>query len=551
MPMPEPAPRRFASPVGWWRAAVAARPEAVAVVDFAGSATGHLTDRRALTYRQMDIAVSALANRLRDARAEGGRVALLLPNGGDFLVALYAALTAGAQAALLNPGYTPRELTPVLADADPAIVLIPPGRDDLAALVSSATDAACWPMAVADLLDEGEGTGAGFAPPDPDSLAILQYTGGTTGLPKGVDLTHRAVAANVAQREAWVRHPIGTERVLAVTPLFHAYGMANGAFLAPYCQGCLILPPRYRPDWTLELIDAEGVTVFAGAPTVYTGLLDHPALPTTDFSALSVCYSGGAPLAAETLARWEAAVGAPIFEGYGQTECGPVIAYNPKDGPFAGRRPGTIGYPVPETAVRIVDPRDGRTEMPTGEPGELLVRGPQIMVGYRNRPDATGDAFIDGWLRTGDIVRRRPDGALVIEDRRSDMVLTGGFNVYPREIDEVLAGHPDVAAVVSVGVPDRYYGQVVWSYVVPLSGRRPTEADLQRHAEAGLAKYKRPRRILLVDDLPRTTVGKIDKRRVRAIAEAALDPTVPLDPSAALQTGAPPGGGGPSSPRDD
>ena len=265
--------------------------------------------------------------------------------------------------------------------------------------------------------------------PEAHSLAILQYTGGTTGRSKGVNLTHRATSTNVAQREALL--PSGAdEKILIVTPTYHSYAISMGLLLAPYCCGTLSILQRYRPEDVLRTIEEHRITLFAGSPTLFVGLMAHEAFATTNFASLGLCFSGSSALRMETMRRWEAATGCTICEGYGQSEAGPVLTFNPRDGI---RKQGSVGVPLPLTEVQIVDSETGTRRLAPNEPGEIRARGPQIMSGYRNRPEETAAALRDGWLYTGDIGAIDEDGYLFILDRKKDMAIVGGFNVYPRE----------------------------------------------------------------------------------------------------------------------
>ena len=377
-------------------AAAAARPDAEALV----------CGERRLSYSEYANAVAAFASGLK-----GERIATVMPNSIEACVAMFGVLASGAQLVPLNPLYTPREIDEILEDAAAA-------RPIREIAISPAQSA--------------------LRLPSPDNLALLQYTGGTTGKPKGVNLTHRAIATNVAQREALLPTAMDRERILCVMPLFHSYAMAMGLFLAANCRGTLVIVERYRPETVLELIEKERITIFPGGPTLFTSLLGHPDFARTDWSSVHTCYSGSAALPEETLKRWRDAVGAPVYEGYGQTEAGPVLSFNPASGVT---KPGSVGIPVPQTEIRIVE-------------GEIVARGPQLMQGYRNRPQETAAALRGGWLHTGDLGELDAEGYLYVRGRKKDMVIVGGFNVYPREVEEVLCSHPAVSEAAVVGGPD-------------------------------------------------------------------------------------------------
>ena len=452
-------------------AAAAARPDAEALV----------CGKRRLSYRDYLQAVSGFAVALGERK--GQRIASRLGNSIEACVAAFGVLAAGAQHVPLNPLYTSSEIEPILADADPA-------RFITEWTVSSSAREVRLPEA--------------------ESLALLQYTGGTTGRAKGVDLTHRAIAANVAQREALLPTRTDAERILCVMPLFHSYAMAMGLFLAANCRGTLVILERYRPEVLLETIERERITIFPGSPTLFTSLMAHPRFAGTDWTSVHTCYSGSAPLPEETLRRWRQAVGAPVYEGYGQTEAGPVLTFN-----APGRaKAGSVGIAVPLTELQIVDVETGQRVLPVGERGEIRARGPQIMAGYRNRPRETGEALRCGWLYTGDIGELDADGFLYIRDRKKDLVIVGGYNVYPREVEEVLCAHDAVAEAAVVGGPDAYWGETLHAYVTLRA--RATVDDLLEHCRARLAKYKIPATLEILAALPKTTVGKLDKPALKA-----------------------------------
>jgi long-chain acyl-CoA synthetase len=437
-------------------AAAAANPQGEALV---------CGDRR-ITYGEYFSYVCGLSSDL-----EGERVATLLPNTIETCVAMFGVMASGAQLVPLNPLYTKREIDEIVADAEPAAVL----------------------SQKIELKHGGQ-----RQLPNPDSLALLQYTGGTTGKAKGVNLTHRSIAINIAQRETLLPTAMDRERILCVMPLFHSYAMAMGLFLAANCRGTLIIVERYKPEIVLELIERERITIFPGSPTLFTGLMAHPAFGKTDWSTVHTCYSGSAALPEETLNRWERAVGAPVFEGYGQTEAGPVLTFNTA---HLGKKIGSVGKPGPLTEIRIED-------------GEVLARGPQIMRGYRNRPRETAEALKDGWLHTGDMGEIDSEGFLYIRDRKKDMVIVGGYNVYPRELEEVLISHPAVAEAAVVGGPDAYRGECLHAYV---SLRNKVEnEELLQYCKERLAPYKIPATLEVLDALPKTSVNKLDKLSLKA-----------------------------------
>ena len=349
--------------------------------------------------------------------------------------------------------------------------------------------------------------------PTPDDLASLQYTGGTTGLPKGANSTHRQMSTNISQCETLLPTRPGAERILCVMPLFHCFAVGTGLHPAAYARSTLIILPRFYPAEVIAAIEKHAVTRLPAGPTVFIGLMNYDGFAAADMSSLQYCVSGSAPLAAETLKRWEAETGCPILEGYGQTEAGPVVSFNPYDG---NAKPGSVGVAVPDTEIEIVDVDSGTRRLGQGEQGEIRVRGPQIMSGYHNRPVENAATLRDGWLYTGDIGECDADGYLYIRDRKKDMVIVGGYNVYTREIDDVLYAHAAVLEAATVGVADDYRGEIIHAYVVLKPGAQANADDLLAHCRTNLAKYKHPSAILFVDALPKTTVGKIDKKALRA-----------------------------------
>jgi long-chain acyl-CoA synthetase len=472
-----------------------------------------------LSYAQYGRAVDSLAACLAAADTRGRPVALLMPNSIEIAVATFAIHKAGAIVVALNPDYTAHELEPILADCMPSAMLCAPG---------------CATKAMQSLPDRFSGEvlvlpedtpswldslyaqkGDAPAPPQPSDIATLQYTGGTTGRAKGVMLTHQAIAANIAQREQVLPTQFGNERVLCLMPLYHSFALAMGLHLAAFSAGCLHILPRYRPDWVVQALRQDHITRLPAGPTVFNSLLSYDDLKRADTATLRSCYSGSAPLSLSTLERWEALTGAPIFEGYGQSEAGPILTYQSENAP---RKQGSVGKPLPRTGVEIVDPVSGQGPLPNGQTGEIRARGPQLMQGYLNRAAETAEALREGWLYTGDIGHLDSDGDLFIDDRKKDMVIVGGYNVYPREVDEVLMAHPTVRQAATIGVTDAYRGEVLWSFVMTIEGMDLSAEMLLAHCRASLVKYKWPVRFEFVQAIPLTSVGKIDKTALRQLA---------------------------------
>jgi long-chain acyl-CoA synthetase len=343
-----------------------------------------------------------------------------------------------------------------------------------------------------------------------EDVALLQYTGGTTGSPKGVMLTHRNLVANSSMCTAWLyKSKPGEESVLGIVPFFHVYGMTIIMILSVMQAYKMIILPKFDALTTLKTIQKQRPTLFPGAPTIYIGLLNHPDLKKYDLSSIDSCLSGSAPLPIEVQEEFEAVTGGKLVEGYGLTESSPVTHSN-----FLWDRErvkGSIGVPWPNTEVRIVS-IDNNEDMPVGEIGEIIIKGPQVMKGYWNRPEATEETIKDGWLYTGDLGYMDDKGYFYIVDRKKDMIIAGGYNIYPREIEEVLYEHPDVLEAVAAGIPDPYRGETVKAYVVLKEGARISADDLNQYARKYLAAYKAPRLYEFREELPKTAVGKILRR---------------------------------------
>jgi long-chain acyl-CoA synthetase len=469
---------------------------------------------RRLDYAGYVSCVAGFAHELQALGVRGERVATVLGNSIEACVAAFGALAAGAQHVPLNPLHAPRELDLMLRDSAPRVLVVDAALEASVAPLAAAAGVA-HVIAVGPgrrLLDSWRGAGLQCGNfPEGDNLALLQYTGGTTGRAKGVDLTHRAIGTNVAQREGLLPTRAG-ERILCMMPVSHSYGMAMGLFLAPYCGGTLVLLARYVPEEVLAAVGKERITVFPGSPTVFTGLLAHERFAATDWSSVHTCYSGASALAAETLRRWRDAVGAPVYEGYGQTEAGPVLSFNPVRGAV---KSGSVGIALPQTEIQVVDVENGTRILPCGERGEIRARGPQIMRGYRNLPEETAQTLRGGWLYTGDIGEFDAEGYLYIRDRKKDMLIVGGYNVYPRELEEVLVMHSAVLDAAVVGVRDDYRGELPVAYVALRPGAFTDAEELLAHCRANLARYKVPARIRVVEALPKTSVAKTDKKTLR------------------------------------
>ena len=474
-----------------------------------------------LTYREEGRAVRALARRLAAVAAPGEVVALLLPNSIEFRVAFFAALKALAAPALLNPLYPGPQLEPLLRDAAPrAVVCAPATRDVVLPLAASLgiPEVVCLgrDTTVAELAAEPE------APLDrrdaaPSDVAALLFSGGTTGVPKAVEHTHeRLVVATRCMEYCWPTRPSG-EIWLPVAPFTHIYGFLQGVLGPVSARAAVVIPDRFQPEHVVDLMSEHRVTVFGGGPpAIYAGVLAAPNLAGADLSALRVCPAGGAPMPVELMERWRRATGLAVHEGYGMTEIAPISGTNG----LTGVRPGSVGKPVPCNEVQVVDLDTGARVLPPGERGEVRVRGPHMMAGYRGRPEETAQAVRDGYVYTGDIGHLDADGFLFITDRKKDVVLVKGFNVFPREVEEAIHTHPEVAAVGVVGVPDeRTGGERLVAYVVPRAGgEAPTEAAIAAHVSERLVGYKCPGAVRIVGALPMTGAQKLDRVALRRMA---------------------------------
>jgi long-chain acyl-CoA synthetase len=347
-----------------------------------------------------------------------------------------------------------------------------------------------------------------------DDVAMYQYTGGTTGVSKGVMLTHGNLSRQVQQVRAWFpRFNPGEEIMLGALPFFHVFGLTVAMNFAIHMGWTDVLVPRPQPEPLLEAIGRFRPTFAPLVPTMYIGMLNHPDLKKTDMTCIKGCFSGSAPLPVEVIRDFEKLTGAVIVEGFGMTESCPVTHINP----FAGgrRKVGSIGLPISDTECRIASLEDGRTEIAVGETGELLVKGPQVMLGYLNKPVETAETLADGWLHTGDIARMDEEGYFFIVDRKKDMIISGGYNVYPRDIEEVFFEHPKVQEATAIGIPHPKRGEAVKVFVVLKEGETASADELMAYCRTKLAAYKLPGEIEFRPDLPKTNVGKVLKKVLR------------------------------------
>ena len=511
-----------------------------------------------LSYRELGDRVERAAEGLRRLGVKAGdRVGLILPNCPQHVIAFYAVLRLGAVVVEHNPLYTSHELAGQFSDHGAKVVIVwdktvpaikefPAGiqldhvvsvnlvdafpaikrlalnlpvkklRETKAALTAPAPGTIPWK----ELLSHGK-LAAGHPHPDVQDVAVIQYTSGTTGRPKGAMLTHFNLYSNALQGEAWMPGAQPRKEIFyAVLPMFHAFGLTMYLTFGIRKQGLLVLFPKFDPDMMLAAMKKSPVTIFSAVPPIYERMVGAAQEKGVSLRSAKYCISGGMNLPEHVANLWESVAGGPLVEGYGMTESSPVALGNPL---HTTRKPGTIGIPFPSTLVKVVQLGNPGVEVAPGEPGELLIKGPQVFKGYWNNPAATAEVLLPGgWLRTGDVVTVDPDGFTTIVDRVKELIITGGFNVSPTEVESVLLKHPDVLDAAVVGQPLEGGGETVVAAVELEPGAILDEAALREHCRGVLAAYKVPRRIVVVDELPRSILGKILRKQVREQITAAL-----------------------------
>ncbi len=506
-----------------------------------------------ITYRQLNDMVNSFANALIDMGVKpGDKVAMLLPNMPQIVIASYGAWRTGAVVVMNNPLYTDTELEHQLKNSEstvlvtldllgPRMIALKPKTPVKKIVVAHIRDHLKFPKK--QLLPIVARDKHRDIPPTPDvfewmdiikkypatdpklsvdfdSLASLQYTGGTTGVSKGVMLTHKNLSSNVQQINAWFPDFVEGEMVmLGVLPFFHSFGLTCVMNLTIWKAGTDVLIPRPEPKAILEAIHKHRINFYPAVPTIYVGLLNHPDLAKFDISSIKGCFSGAAPLPVEVIKEFESKTGSQICEGYGLSETSPVVTINPWGGKT---KVGSIGLPIADTEIRIVDLEEGTKDMPQGQPGEVIIRGPQVTSGYYKMPDETAKTVKDGWLFTGDIGTMDNDGYFYIVDRKKDMIIAGGYNIYPRDIDEVLFEHPKILEACAIGVPDSYRGETVKAFVVLKPGETMTAEEVMEYCKEKLAKYKVPTMVEFIDTLPKSGVGKILRKELRAMELAKM-----------------------------
>jgi long-chain acyl-CoA synthetase len=518
-------------------------PESTAII-FPGA----LGDAYRLNYRQLNEDADRMANALAGLGVQkGDRVALLMPNCPQFVISYFAILKLGAIVVAFNPLYTPREIEHQLNDCGAKVIVVLSlfyknvaevrARTKLVHIVVTYIRESLPPVSrvLFKLLKEkkeghrpqiGKVQNTHFfqdllrkngpKPPavdvKPEDTAMFQYTGGTTGVSKGVVATHRNVLCNTMQIKAWtaeVGFVSGKDVVMGVMPLFHVYGMVA---VMTFCVGegmAMILLPRFVTEQVLKAINKYRPAAFPGVPTMYVAINNFPKVNKYDLKSVKACISGAAPLPVEVQQKFEELTNGKLLEAYGLSETPVAVTCNPVMGT---RKVGSIGIPLPDTDVKIMEVETGEREMPVGEIGELTVKGPQVMKGYWNRPEETAMVLRKGWLYTGDIAKMDADGFFYIVDRKKEMIIAGGYNIYPREVEEVLYEHEKIKEAACYGVPDEYRGETVKIAVVLKEGQTCTPEELTEYCKTKLAKYKVPKKIEFRNELPKSPIGKVLRR---------------------------------------
>jgi long-chain acyl-CoA synthetase len=471
--------------------------------------------------------------------AKGDRVGIMLPNCPQYVISAFAVLRLGAVVVNINPSYTARELLTIAADSGIRVLITLDALAPVALTLRGQTaiehivvtslaeysEPAGRPveidgaLSLAAIIASIKNPGPIAVPIAPDDLAVLQYTGGTTGIPKGAMLSHANIFANVVQTDAFLYpdRSRGDHRYVIVIPYFHIYAFTLGLMLGTWVGALQVLIPKYDPDLVLSAIRDYRPTFVPAVPTLLVSMLNHPRASEAGLDKVRLFKSGGAPLPTEVMERWRRTVGRRVMQGYGLSEASPVTHSTPR---MDEERQGTIGVPLPDTDIKIVDLETGTSELPPGDAGELCIAGPQVMLGYWNRREETDQVLrtdADGrrWLHTGDIARVDSSGYTYIVQRKKDLIIVDGFNVYPSEVETVLYTHQDVRLAAVVGVPDAYHGEIVKACIVLQPGSHASAGELLAHCRGQLAPYKVPRQIEIRDALPMSAVGKILYRVLR------------------------------------
>ncbi|MGB9683751.1 MAG: long-chain-fatty-acid--CoA ligase [Candidatus Bathyarchaeales archaeon] len=521
------------------RSAAQKHPDKTAIVYF----------DRELTYKELDVLSDKFATASVDLGVKkGDKVAIFLPNVPQFIISYYGALKAGAIVTAISPLYKEREVEHQLNDSEAETIVVldllypivekvwgktrlrnvvvtslkdymPKFKAVLGSLLKKIPSRKVEPKPnvhfFTELMAKYEAKPPKVEINPKEDLAALQYTGGTTGIAKGAMLTHMNLVSNAVMCNEWLQANEGEETVLAVLPLFHIYGMTTGMNAPIYFAGRIVLLPRFDPVSVFQVIQKYKVTVFCGAPTMYAMLLTHPDLKKYDCTSIKFCISGAAPLPPEVQKKFMEVTGGVLVEGYGLTESSPVTHCNPLDKTMKTVKVGSIGIPWPDTDAKIVDIEAGEKELPPGEIGELIVRGPQVMKGYWKMPEETADVLRNGWLYTGDIGKMDEDGYFYITDRKKDLIKYKGYSVYPRELEDVLYEHPAVKLCGVIGKPDTVSGEIPKAFVVLKEGMTATEEELMKFVNEKVAPYKAIRELEIRKELPLSAVGKVLRRVLR------------------------------------
>jgi long-chain acyl-CoA synthetase len=469
-------------------------------------------DNAAMTYRALDEASARVAGLLHERGVKpGDRVGIMMPNVAEVPVVYYGVLRAGGVVVPMNPLLKAREVAYYLGDSGAGLIFAwhtfadqARGGAEQAEADAIVVDAAAFPDLLASATPDYQVADVA----DTDTAVIL-YTSGTTGHPKGAELTHGNLISNTEVSRADIVQAGPDDVIFGGLPLFHVFGQTVALNVSVAAGACLTLLPRFDPEHALRIVAGHRVTVFEGVPTMYVALLHAPDRADYDTSALRMCISGGAALPVEVLRGFEEAYGVPVLEGYGLSETSPVASFNH---PGREQKPGSIGTPIRDVQMRVVDNADD--EVPQGEVGEIVISGPNVMKGYWQRPEATAEALRDGWFHTGDLARMDSDGYFYIVDRKKDMIIRGGYNVYPREIEEVLYEHPAVAEAAVLGLPHPALGEEVAAAVALKPGADVSAEELRDYVKGQVAAYKYPRHLWIVDSLPKGATGKIQKRDI-------------------------------------
>lgn len=522
-----------------------------AIARFSNNACVDFLDKK-YTYAQIGSLVDRFAAGLQKmGLKKGQKVGLFLPNTPYSVICFFGILKAGGTVVNFNPLYAEREIAHMINDSETDFMVsldLKVTYDKLAKMFGQTRLKKIIVVPMADILPfpknwlfpiakrkeladipnddrhvrfkvltANDGRPAPVSIDAANDIAVLQYTGGTTGVPKGAMLTHFNITANTRQATAWFHEAVdGQERMLGVLPFFHVFAMTCVMNLSLMKGAEMILLPRFELDQVMEVIDKKKPTQFPAVPTIYTAINNHKDVARYDLSSIKLCNSGGAPLPVEVKAQFEKLSGCKLVEGYGLSESSPIATINP---PHASRA-GSIGLPVPGTIIKIISLEDRKTEMPQGERGEICIIGPQVMKGYWNKAEATAETLDGDMLHTGDVGYFDEDGYIFIVDRIKDMILAGGYNVYPRNVEEAIYQHPNVAECIVLGVPDPYRGQTVKAYIKKREGCELSKEDMKAFLEDKLSTIEQPKQYEFRDELPKTMIGKLSRKALLDELEA-------------------------------